>query len=386
MTHIDPVHSTIQKLHSLKRDDDQLIQKITSLAEKQGDTVYKTLLLSLANLDLSPDQARTYWLEAINHKQKLSRQLGRGISLVVALADYLSISQHDHFSPCLVDTKIFEQVKEESVKDRLTGLNNRAFFDQVFSQQLNLAKRYNTDLSLLFLDIDNFKEINDRLGHQAGDFVLCKIAAIINSRKRESDIAIRFGGEEFILLMPHTGSINGFILAERIREAASSSTIRYNGQPISLTISGGLASYPIDGDTEDSILKNADQAVYLAKGAGKNMISLFKKDKRRYLRIKFNKPVQVKELDLQSTKTHRGQCKDICVGGVLFENEEPLTIGSTIQIHVTIGDNRDLIIIGKVIRVEAFNSRYYDIGVEISFNEMEKIAKEEIAGLIKAGQ
>lgn len=383
---MDPIQSTIQKLHSLRDEDDQLIRKITNLAEEHGDTVYKTLLLSLANLDLAPGQARTYWLEALNHKQELGKRLGRGVSLVVALADYLFHNHHDRFSPCLVDTKIFEQVKEESVKDRLTGLNNRAFFDQVFNQQLNLAKRYNTDLSLLFLDIDNFKEINDRFGHQAGDFVLCKIAAIINSRKRESDIAIRYGGEEFILLMPHTGSINGFILAERIREAVSTSTIRYNKEVISLTISGGLASYPIDGDTVESILKNADRAVYISKGAGKNMISLFKKDKRRYLRIKFNSPVQVKELDIQSTKTHKGQCKDICIGGVLFENKEPLPIGATIQIHLAVGNNNDLIIIGKVIRVEAFNSNHYDIGVEISFNEMEKMAREEIAGLIKASQ
>ena len=85
-------------------------------------------------------------------------------------------------------------------------------------------------------------------------------------------------------------------------------------------------------------------------------------------------------------KPHQGICKDICIGGVLFENKEPLTIGSPIQIHTTVSDGRELVIIGKVIRVEAFNSSYYDIGVEISFTEMEKIAREEIAGLIKATQ
>ena len=383
---MDALQETMERLQPFHGKDDSLIKEITDLSETKGARVYQSFFKSLTNLELSSDKARSYWFGVLEHKKQLSQTLQRNISLIAALSDYLSLHHDAEFSPCLIDTKIVNQIRTENVEDKLTGLNNRSYFDQVFEQQLSLAKRYNTDLSLLFLDIDNFKEINDRYGHQAGDTVLRNVASIIKQKKRQSDIAVRYGGEEFILLMPHTGNINGFILAERIREAIASRVVRHNDAMISLTVSGGLASYPVDGNTTETILASADQAVYLAKGAGKNLISLFKRDKRRFLRVKFDSPVYVKELDIQPTMTHLGEGKDICIGGILFESKDPLLLNATIQMYSQIGNSKELFLIGKVVRVESYESGHYDIGVEISFNEMEKIAKEEIAGLIKSVQ
>ena len=133
--------------------------------------------------------------------------------------------------------------------------------------------------------------------------------------------------------MPHTGSINGLILAERIRQSIACTVLNYSNTAVSITISGGLASYPTDGDISSDILAVAHQGLYQAKGAGKNLISIFKEDKRRYLRVKFHNPVYVKELEIEAIPTYAGRGKDICIGGILFQNSEPLEIGSRIQIH-----------------------------------------------------
>jgi diguanylate cyclase (GGDEF)-like protein len=381
---MDTIQATINQMHSQKKDDDLFIEDITKLATHEGDRVYQTLLQFLTSLDLPSSTAHDYWQQAVSHRDQMTRMLGRKVSLITALGDYLHHHREDEYTPYLIDAKSYQQIVQESVKDRLTGLNNRAYFDQVFEQQLSLAQRYNTDLSLLFLDLDNFKDINDRYGHQAGDFVLQSVAAMIEKEKRDSDIAIRYGGEEFILLMPHTGSINGIILAERIRQSIACTVLNYNNNAISITISGGLASYPTDGDISSDILAVADQGLYQAKGAGKNIISIFKEDKRRYLRVKFYNPVYVKVLEIDAIPTYAGRGKDICIGGILFQNSEPLEIGSRIQIHTQLHKENRLLLIGTVIRVEAFGPDDYDIGVAISFKEMEKIAREEIAGLLRA--
>jgi len=383
---MDTIQAAITQLHTHKTDDDLFIEDISSLASKEGERVYQTLIQVLTSLDLPAATARDHWREAIAHREQISTKLGRKINLITALSDYLNQNERNGYTPFLIDTKNYEQILNRSVIDRLTGLNNRAYFDQVFEQQLSLAQRYNTDLSLLFLDIDNFKDINDRYGHQTGDYVLQNIAALIQKEKRDSDIAIRYGGEEFILLMPHTGSINGLILAERIRNSIEIMVINHENHAISVTISGGLASYPNDGDVTSDILAVADQALYQSKGAGKNIISIFKEDKRRYLRVKFHNPVFVKELEIDAKPSYAGRGKDICIGGILFQNNEPLEVGSRIQIHTRITKDNRLLLIGTVIRVEAFGSDDYDIGVAISFKEMEKIAREEIAGLLRAVQ
>ena len=124
----------------------------------------------------------------------------------------------------------------------------------------------------------------------------------------------------------------------------------------------------------------ADSALYRAKGAGKNRISLFKEDKRRFLRIKFNRPIKIKQLGFSRTRTLSGRSKDIAVGGILFENREPIPIGTKIQVNIPITlDSEPLLLIGTIVRVEAFESDKYDIGMILSFKEMEKTAKYEIS-------
>ena len=366
-----------------RRDDDSFVEQVAQLAKLSGDQVYQSTLSLLTSLDLPPTTSRRYWFEALEHQKLMTRALKRSVTLITAIADYIDKTHVLPFEPHLIDSNAFDKIVSETTKDSLTGLHNRSFFTEVFEQQISISKRYNTELSLLFLDIDNFKEINDIYGHPVGDIILKKIALAINSVKRESDIAVRYGGEEFVLLMPFTNNTNGMKVGERIRKVIAENTFAAENHRLSITVSGGLSTFPSNGATTHTLLKIADQALYQAKGAGKNIISHFKPDKRRYMRVKYRNPVIVRELGIDDNTCHYGIGKDICIGGLLFKNEHPFSLGSRIQVHTNVKEDTSLLLIGKVIRVESYEPDHYDIGVSLSFGEMEKIAREEISGLLK---
>ena len=149
---------------------------------------------------------------------------------------------------------------------------------------------------------------------------------------------------------------------------------------INITVSGGVAGFPADAQKAQNLINMADSALYRAKGAGRNSIELFKEDKRRFLRIKFNRSIQVKHLGFNHTRILSGTTKDIAFGGILFENKEPIPIGTKIQVSIPIAENSEpLLLIGTVVRIEAFGSGMYDIGMTLSFKEIEKTAKDEIS-------
>lgn len=382
---MDALRATIIDYRNSAADDDLFIKELNRLRDEQGPMVCKVIFQTLTSLDIPPDTAVGYWQQVLQHRQELSQLLSRKVDLMMAMCDFLRTNTSFLVKPRLVDVSTFERVIHETMYDGLTGLFNRPYFDEAFGHQVSLAKRYHTDLSLLFMDVDNFKEINDTLGHIVGDVVLQKIGAIIRKAKRESDVAARFGGEEFVLLMPHTESVNAFLVGERIRKEVEQEEFVAHGERFHLTISGGLASFPLHATDPKTLLHLADSATYLAKGAGKNNISLYKKDKRRYLRVKLSQPVLIKEMGFADSPIYAGTSKDICIGGILFENDAPLPIGSHIQISVPVtGGASPLLLIGTIVRVEAFGEKSYEIGMTISFKEMEKIANSEIAQFLKA--
>ncbi len=383
---MDTLRAAIIDLRNSTADDDVFIKGLIQLQEEHGPIVCKVIFQTMTSLDIPRNIAVECWRNVLQHRQELGLILDRKVDLMTAMCDFLRNSTNYLVNPRLVDVSTFERVIHETMYDGLTGLCNRLYFDAAYKHQLSLTKRYHTDLSILFMDIDNFKELNDTLGHVVGDIALKRIGAIIQNAKRESDIAARFGGEEFVLLMPHTESLNAFILGERIRKEVEQEKFSVHGQRFRMTISGGLASYPLNSNDPKTLLEMADCATYLAKGAGKNNIAIYKKDQRRYLRVKLSQPVLVKELGFVDSKVYAGISKDICIGGILFENDAPLPIGATIQISVPINGDNPLLLIGTIVRVEAFGEKSYEIGMTISFKEMEKIANTEIAQFLKGSE
>jgi len=378
------IKKTLLKCRLESRDDEAFLQQVNEIMLNEGLSVLQTVFTMLAGVEIPQEKVREHWEKALLHRHVLRQKLERDVDLTTVLSDYLQSTTQLLTHPCLIETVAYENVVHETIHDKLTGLFNRPYFDEAYTQQISLAHRYNDDFAVLFLDIDNFKEINDTHGHLAGDKTLQEIAAIILQEKRDSDIAARYGGEEFVLIMTHTDNVSAFIFAERLRKKVEQHIVNYNGQQFGVTISGGIASYPFNTKVPEKLLWMADNAVYLSKGAGKNRISHFKEEKRRYLRVKIHQPVLAKELDFHNSQTFTGISKDICVGGILFENTEPLPLGALIKVKVPVTDAAPVILIGHIVRVEAFADGRYDIGMTTSFKEMDQILNKEIAGIIQS--
>lgn len=178
-------------------------------------------------------------------------------------------------SACIENARLQEHVKLVGLKDALTGINNRRFFDQRLDEEVNRALRKNSPLSCLFLDLDYFKKINDSFGHQVGDSVLRKVAQTFETHLRSSDVLARYGGEEFVILLADTADGQAYEIAEKLRQLVSQeSFLTNNGDRIQVTVSIGLATLsPYSGiKTKQQLIHAADQAVYIAKSAGRNQV------------------------------------------------------------------------------------------------------------------
>lgn len=166
-------------------------------------------------------------------------------------------------------------LEESSQRDGLTGLYNRKFFDEQITQEMLRARRYNWQLTLAMLDIDNFKTINDTHGHAAGDVVLRALAARLQAMLRASDTLCRYGGEEFALILPHIGQENSRFLLDRLRKAIEGNVIELeDGTKISVTVSVGLSELQ-EGLTAGELLRHADEALYASKDAGRNRVTCY---------------------------------------------------------------------------------------------------------------
>jgi diguanylate cyclase (GGDEF)-like protein len=168
-----------------------------------------------------------------------------------------------------------ERVSSESFTDRLTGLHTYAYFTDVLEREVGRVRRYGGCCALVVLDLDRFKDFNDRYGHAAGNALLAKVGAAIRHEQRDSDISARFGGEELVVLVPGSAR-QAMALAERIRQAVEELVVlpAQGRRPVGTTISAGVAEYPADARTADELFAAADAALYQAKGRGRNQVAV----------------------------------------------------------------------------------------------------------------
>ena len=166
----------------------------------------------------------------------------------------------------------FAEVDRRARTDQLTGLWNRHHFGEQLQRTLNEADRYGTQVSLVLVDIDHFKRVNDTWGHEAGDTVLRQVARILQEGVRSVDICVRYGGEEIALLLAQTDSEHAVEVAERLRARIAAQTIRHNGAEIPVTASFGVATYPETVKVRDQLFPASDKALYIAKHEGRNRV------------------------------------------------------------------------------------------------------------------
>ncbi|PAU62829.1 hypothetical protein BZL41_13175 [Pseudomonas sp. PIC25] len=196
--------------------------------------------------------------------------LGQGvdIELAEAFAEQVSLG--------VANLSLRDSLRQQSVIDALTGLHNRRFLDETLRRELLRASRKQTPIAVVLLDVDHFKRFNDTFGHEAGDLVLRHLAQEMRRHVRASDLACRYGGEEFALIMPEITLEDAISRCEALRLAVTRLQVRYGGQPLGpISISLGLALFPQDGQQAEILLHAADSALYEAKRGGRNRLCLY---------------------------------------------------------------------------------------------------------------
>jgi diguanylate cyclase (GGDEF)-like protein len=176
----------------------------------------------------------------------------------------------DICAAAIQNARNFEQVKRMAYVDGLTGIFNRRFFELRMAEELERATRYPAGMSIIMLDIDHFKKLNDEFGHLLGDEVLRQVSTLLQQQLRKVDVLCRYGGEEFAILVPATSGEKAVGVAEKLRRVVGSHD--FPGVPRPVTISAGVADYPTHGKTRDELVGAADSALYAAKQAGRNCV------------------------------------------------------------------------------------------------------------------
>jgi diguanylate cyclase (GGDEF)-like protein len=176
----------------------------------------------------------------------------------------------DQLTVAVNQARLFSQMKQLALTDELTGCFNRRWFEMQFERDLQLANRMRQALSLIILDLDNFKEINDAEGHETGDLALRLLADTVRSNLRSVDTAIRYGGDEFLVILPQANIQGALIVAERLRSRIEQITVPAFGH---LSASLGLATFPVHGSSRDTLVLAADRALYSSKELGRNRVS-----------------------------------------------------------------------------------------------------------------
>jgi diguanylate cyclase (GGDEF)-like protein len=176
----------------------------------------------------------------------------------------------------LQNALLHEELERQSVTDRLTEMYNHGYFQQRLEEEVGRAHRFGHNLSLIMLDIDDFKEFNDTYGHPRGDKVLQAVSAIIKENLREIDVAARYGGEEFVIVLPETESEGAEALAERIRDDVASCEFVGGDDipPVHKSVSVGVSTFPVHATSKSKLIESADRAMYVAKRQGKNKVSV----------------------------------------------------------------------------------------------------------------
>ena len=186
------------------------------------------------------------------------------------LEKFLIVSRQ--FSLEIEKVQLYETVQESAVTDGLTGIFVRRYFLEMFKEEFKRSFRYNFKLSLLMIDLDHFKECNDKFGHLVGDAILKEVTGVLRQNVREIDLLGRYGGEEILILLPETDQKGAVLVAQRLREAISNQTFKAYDELLKMTISIGVSTFPDDAALDTELIESADQALYEAKRQGRNQV------------------------------------------------------------------------------------------------------------------
>lgn len=279
------------------------------------DMFFARLLENYVHLDFTEEEAIDHWHAIIDNSFELKEKLCRPIGIHLAIVDYFTNVNHVLNSPMLVEVCVFRQTERLAMIDGLTGLFNRRYMDIILKKEFNRCDRYGKAFSVCILDIDDFKTFNDRKGHVFGDQVLRELAAHLRNSVRDEDIVCRYGGEEFLVILPETDAKGALALANRLRSEMKRK--KFFGEN-RITFSAGTATYPTCAKELISLVQAADHALYAAKASGKDCVIPANVERR-----KFGRYPQPWDLEI-STQTGDKMIsgivtQNISLGGIQFE-------------------------------------------------------------------
>jgi diguanylate cyclase (GGDEF)-like protein len=237
--------------------------------DDKGSAFFSDLLYIVSHQYFPPEIAEALWDKILLHKLMMSERLGRNVRITVATLDYLSNIMSELRSPTVISETSVSEMTNLSMRDGMTGLFNHSSCYELLELKFRIDRRHGAGLSLLLLDIDDFKSVNDRYGHQEGDRILINLAKTIKEQVRESDICCRFGGDEFVVILSFTNDPDEACkIAENIKTKAAS--IRCGEKWISISV--GVAVCDHTTVSPQALIESADCALYKAKRSGKNEV------------------------------------------------------------------------------------------------------------------
>lgn len=328
----------------------ELNAELSQLATVHGNAVYSELIYLLCRLRFEPGEAHGHWRRILDGQAGMERQLGAPVDPRVALIHYFLEVQPSLESPIVIEMQLFEEARESAYRDDLTGLRNYRFFAENLDHEVRRSDQINRPVSLVMIDIDDFKAYNDHNGHQQGSQALAMIARVLEKTVRVVDGVARYGGEEFTLIMPATSKLGALQVAERARQAIDEKAFEGEaGQPRGkLTASFGVATYPADAASAEELVRNADRALYVAKSKGKNAVEMYRESRRSFKRLATNLQGSFRSLGEEFPL----QTVDLSTGGVKFKVDNELPAGALLDVRVRLPEtSRDIAMAVRVVGV-----------------------------------
>ena len=356
--------SLFKLLHQVSRPSDAWEREVDRLGDAHGHgVVCGELIFLLIRLRLEPADAQRYWPTVLAHRTKLAHLWGQPVDLRVALMSYFLDVERHFDRPTVVEMDWIEHAAASAYIDELTGLPNHRFFRDQLQRELDRSLRANTPVSLVLVDADDFKSVNDVFGHEVGNAVLASLGRFLRQCIPAGHVVARYGGEEFVLLLPSTPKTEAASIAEALRSAVASHrfSTKPGATPLALTMSLGLAACPADARQGVDLIVAADRALYEAKAAGKNQVCLYGASKRSFARRSLACPGIIRPVGRAESPI---ETVEIGEGGLSFRTECRLALGTLLEAAITLGCDDEVQLAGRVVWTRSVETGGYETAIQ----------------------
>ncbi len=360
-----PLANSLASLLHISSDDDwSLIDSVKSLATDHGDEVYDEFFYVLTHMRFGVETARHHWNSIIQHVASVITPRYHNQGFLPTVLHYMHRMTGTMNDPRFLEADYIGNIQRSSITDGLTALYNQTFFKITLEKMIQQSRRHSMPpFAVVLFDLDHFKEFNDSCGHLKGDHVLKRVAHIIQHNIREGDIAVRYGGEEFALLLPQATRVYATNIAQRIRRAIEAEV--FTGQEHlssgNLTISGGVAEFPLDAGSTNALIECADAELYKAKSR-RNCVYPAGDDRRLCFRRQVRSLVEFAQCQESSYRSCISL--DVSEFGMALGCDMPFNIGEPVNLRFCRPFwNSDFILNGTVRQTRKFGDLNF-IGVE----------------------